>query len=344
MSQETLTYLRENILVGFTEKRGRAWHAARGADDENGNPLNHFTGPVPIEAVRKLMSYPLVEGAITATILNEDGVLVIEDSDRKAIVRADTGEIFLIPSNSYKIHQPEEWLVNNLDLILDGGLEVGSAGLLKGGRRAFVQAELSETRVAGGTGAEPVKHRPFLAAATSHDGSLATTYLTGSTVIVCDNTLSAALRESDSLTHKIRHSANSLNRVHEVRENLGLVVEQIGDVFDAQVEHLTSQYVSDQKWAAFLKAYSNPSGRELEGRSKTMADGKVAGLNRLYNYDERVAPWKSSAYGVLAAVNTFVHHEQTVKGMPRAERNADRLIQGEFDKIDAATLNLLARV
>jgi phage/plasmid-like protein (TIGR03299 family) len=344
MTNETLDYLRQNVLVGYTSVRGNAWHAARGVDDATGQPLNHFAGAVPIEAVRKLMSYPLVEGVVTATLMDEEGVHVIEDPDHKAIVRSDTGEIFMLPSQGYKIHQPEEWLVDNLDLLLDGGLAVGSAGLLKGGRRAFVQAELEETRSAGGTGAEPVKHRPFLAAATSHDGSLATTYLTGSTVIVCDNTLSAALKEGDRLQHKIRHSANSLTRVHEIRENLGLVVEQIGDAFDEQVKELTSQFVADAKWNAFLKAYSNPGGRELEGRSKTMADTKVAGLNRMWSYDERVAPWKNSAYGVLAAVNTFVHHEQTVKGMPRAERNADRLIQGEFDKIDNATLALLARV
>lgn len=338
MSAETIEWLQNNTRIGFTEKRGNAWHAARGVD---GPAKNHFPGAIPVEEVRNLMAYPLGKGEITVTVMDLDGVHVIPHETQTAVVRLDTGDVFGIFSREgYKIHQPEEWLVDNLDLILDGGLEIAGAGLLKGGRRAFVQAELPETREA----AEGVKHRPFLTAATSHDGSMSTTYLTGTTVVVCDNTLSTALGEKGTGKVKIRHSRNSLNRVSEVRQNLGLVVEQAGDEFDAQVEALTSRYVSDSQWQAFLNEMILPKGKDLEGRSKTMADNKMAELNRYWNYDERVAPWKNNAYGVLAAVNTYSHHSMSVKGATRAERNLDRMIGGEFDKLDRNTLALLDHV
>lgn len=337
MSSETLEWLQQNTRIGFTDKRGSAWHSTRGADGEGWT--NHFPGAIPIDEVRRLMTYPLAKGDITVTVLGEDGVQSIVDPNRTAVVRTDTGEVFGIFSrNGYKIHEPEAWLVDALDLLLDGDLEVGSCGLLKGGRQAFVQAELPETRIA----AEGVAHRPFVTAATSHDASLATTYLTGTTVVVCDNTLSTALNEAGAGRVKIRHSRNSLNRIGQMRQDLGLIVEQIGDAFDEQVKTLTSQHVTDATWKLVVEALTAPEGKELTARSRTLADNKATELNQLWNFDERVAPWKNNAYGVLAAVNTYSHHIMKVKGGERPERNLSRMITGEFDKLDRNTLGLLA--
>ena len=55
----------------------------------------------------------------------------------------------------------------------------------------------------------------------------------------------------------------------------------------------------------------------------------------------RVAPWANTAFGVLQAVNTHAHHIQTVKGAGRAERNMTKMVTGEFEKLDAATLDQL---
>lgn len=337
MSTETLEALNTQTLIGFTEKRGTAWHYRADLQEGEGN---HFAGPVPRERALDLLSYPLGYGELTASVLTEDGVLTVSDPTRKAVVRMDTGKMFGIFKQGYQIHEPAEWCLHNLDLILDGGLQIGSVTVLKGGAVVALQAELEDTREA----AEGVKHRPFLTAATSHDGSLATTYLRGTTVVVCDNTLSVALREADALKHKVRHSSGSLGRVTEIRENLALLVEKAGDDFDAQVKKLTSEYVSDSRWNDFVQALTNPKGKELEGRSKTMLENKQAILHRMWHYDERVAPWRNNAFGVLSAVNTAMHHELPVKGATRVERNLGRMVTGEWDDLDAKTLSVLASV
>jgi hypothetical protein len=167
---------------------------------------------------------------------------------------------------------------------------------------------------------------------------LATTFLVGTQIIVCDNTLAAGLKNADAKV-KVRHSVNSLNRVGEIRTNLGLAVEEAGDAFDAEVKALTSEFVSDERWNEFVKAYTNVENT-AEGRSRTMAETKVGILNRLWTFDER----KNNAYGVLAAVNTAMHHEFSVKGMERAERNMLRTVTDEWADIDAGTLALLATV
>lgn len=48
--------------------------------------------------------------------------------------------------------------------------------------------------------------------------------------------------------------------------------------------------------------------------------------------------------GVVQAVNTYVHHEQTVRGVDRAERNMLRAVGGATDALDAATLATLSGV
>lgn len=330
MTKEDLKELAVNSLIGFTNKRGTAWHWREDVD-------NHFEGAVPRERALELLSYPLEEGLITATVLTEEGVISIDDATRKAIVRTDTGALLGVFKQGYKIHQPAEWCLQNVDLILDGGLQIGSVNVLKGGAVASLQAEMEDTR----TAAEGVEYRPFLTAATSHDGSIATTYGVGSQVVVCDNTLSVALKTFESRT-RIRHTSNSLARIGEVRQNLGLIVEQAGDTFDEQVQALTSEYVSDARWAEFVKAFTGVD-KAKEGRSKTIAEAKVKTLNTMWTSDERVTPWRNSAWGALSAVNTSMHHEFGAE-KNREERNALRTVRGEWDSLDSNTLALLATV
>jgi phage/plasmid-like protein (TIGR03299 family) len=335
MSAETIEWLQQNTLIGFTDKRGAAWHG-READD------NHFAGAVPRDEALRLLSYPVESGAVTVTILTADGVLSIEAPDRQAIVRVDTQTVLGLFKMGYKMHQPREWLLEALEILLDGALEIGSVVVLKGGAVAAVQVELPETRIAqGGRGAEPVAHRPFLTAATSFDGSLATTYGVGTQVVVCDNTLAVALRSFDSV-QKIRHTSQSLNRVGEIRQNLGLIVEQVGDAFDDQVRTLTEQYVTDARFAEIVAAYTGVE-KAKEGRSKTIATNKQTALLDLWRRDERVAPWKNSAYGVLAAFNTADHHVFGAE-KSRVERNQMKAITGDRDQFDSNVLRLLATV
>lgn len=334
MSAETLEWLNRNSLIGFTDKRGNAWHHLEGYD-------NHFAGAIPVERMLDLMSYPLAEGFPTVAVVTEDGVTSFPANGHKGIVRLDTGEVFKFFKEGYQIHQPREWLVENLDRLTHGGLNLAAGLLLKGGAVASVQAELTDTREA----AEGVKHRPYITAATSMDGSMATTYLVGTRLWVCDNTLTYALAENDALRHKVRHSSRSLSRMGEVRENLGLVVEAVGDTIDREIERLTSEFVSDSRWAEFVDAFTGLDNiTRPGGKAEKNGHRKAADLNRLWNADERVAPWKNSAWGVLAAVNTAEHHIWGTDGTARETRNALRTVKGQWDAIDSNTLKVLASV
>ncbi|MEV0220316.1 DUF932 domain-containing protein [Streptomyces sp. NPDC050704] len=187
---------------------------------------------------------------------------------------------------------------------------------------------------------EGVEFRPHLFGATSFDGSLATTFKRAVTNVVCDNTMSAGLAETGQQI-KIRHSRYSKLRLSEAREALNIVYE-IADDFAAEVKRLCEQTVTDRQWRSFLDAHV-PLPEE-PGRSRTHAEHKRDALDRLWRHDDRVAPWQNTAYGVVQAVNTFTHHEQTVRGAVRAERNMLRAVTGGVDDLDTGTLHTLDAV
>ena len=90
-------------------------------------------------------------------------------------------------------------------------------------------------------------------------------------------------------------------------------------------------------WDRFLDlqvSRTDQDGSPLRGRALTLADKKHDVLQRLYRHDATVAPWAGTAHGVIQAVNTYEHHESTVRGVPRAERNMLRAITGDFGKLD----------
>lgn len=334
MSAETMTWLNQNTLIGYTDKRGTAWHYR--ASDQGTEP-NHYTGAIPTEDVRRrLFNWKPVEGEITATAMTPEGVITTTAPDRKAIMRSDTGAILGIFKSTYRPHEYDQWLIRNVESILDADVAIGSAGLLKGGAVAWVQVEMADTMEVEG-----VEYRPFLTAATSLDGSLASTYQTGSQVVVCDNTLSVALGQEMAHRFKIRHSAHSLNRIGDVRDALQ-IVHTAGDAFAAEVEALIQQEVSQKQWREFTLAYTNPDPDSK--RSMTIARNKIDQLDRMWNSDERVEPWRGTAWGVVAAVNTWLHHEAPVRGASRAERNMERAVMGGVDASDRQIMKALDMV
>ncbi|MFG1705427.1 DUF932 domain-containing protein [Nonomuraea sp. M3C6] len=335
MSRESLTWLNQNTLIGFSAKRGTAWHYRA---SHQGDEPNHYPGPIPVADVkRRLFGWEPIEGTLETSYLTGDGVTRLTDPTRKTIIRPDTGHILGVFKQGFQIHEYKRWLVQHIETILDDELAIGSAGLLKGGAVAWVQVELPDTC----TTPEGVAFRPFLSAATSLDGSLSSTYQTGAQLIVCDNTLSAALASNNAKRVKIKHSRNSLGRVVDVRDALG-IIHQAADAFAAEVRQLCQVEISDAHWRSFLDQHV-PLPAE-HGRSRTMAQTKRHALMHLWDRDKRVSPWRGTAFGVLQAVNTFTHHGQIVRGAVRAERNMHRMITGDIDDLDLATVQTLEKV
>ena len=188
--------------------------------------------------------------------------------------------------------------------------------------------------------------RPNLLATTSFDGSIATTYKRTITDVVCDNTRDLALAEHGQ-QYKVKHSRYSQARLAPAREAL-MLVHTLADEFAAEVAQLCATPVTPTQWSRFLDLPGPPHGHPGAAADGQGAHprGQEAGApcSGCTAFDERVAPWAGTAHGVLQAVNTYEHHEATVRGATRAERNMLRTISGDFAQLDRTTLATLDRV
>lgn len=355
MSQETMEWLNTMTLIGNTDHRRNAWHYR---EELQGDEPNHYPGPVPTEDIRRrLIPWEAVPRRVavelpadieTMTHMNDKGEplrwAVMEE--RQAITRSDTGHVFEIFKGGYRAHQYDQWLIKNVETILSDGLQINSAGLLKGGGVMWVEVGVPDTIVTP----EGVEFLPNLLAATSFDGSLATTYKRTIQAVVCDNTLEVAKAEKGNQI-KIRHSVNSIGRIGDVREALA-IVHTAADDFAAEVALLTQQTVTDKQWSQLLEQII-PIDREKDGvRKVNMAERKREEVNQMYRHDSRSNTWVGTAFGALQAFNTWGHHVQgglsgkttEERTAARAQRNMLRAVEGTGAKQDQVVLDALSLV
>lgn len=336
MSQENSIWLNTMTLIGFVLKRGKAWHYRA---ESQGDESNHYDGAIPVEDVgRRLFNFEVEERDVYVSMggNNADGSTPTRRvPDRKAMVALDNGDVLGIFKGGYKGHLYQEWLIDHISELLDDGLSIGSAGLLKTRAQAWVQVEMPDNI----TTPEGVVFRPTLLAATSFDGSISTTYGRKVTNVVCDNTMSAALSEAGQQL-KIKHTRNSALRIADAREALA-IVHTMADDFAAEVAQLTAQKISSN---AFQRVLDQVIPRpDDEGRGQSIADRKRGEIVNLYANDDRCAPWAGTAYGVLQTFNTWQHHVATVKGeKTRAQRNYERAITNVGENFDRQILQAVA--
>jgi len=336
-----MQWLNTMVLVGQVDKRGEAWHYRAALQ---GTEPNSYPGFIPVEDVRRRLFGFTVEPQPLFVRRSdfEPGSEFVEVPGRKAWTTSDTGDVLGIFSDGYRGHQYDEWLVRNVENLLDDGLGIGSAGLLRNRAQAWVSIEASDNIMTP----EGVEFRPNLVAATSFDGSLATTYKRTVTNVVCDNTLAAGLGERHGQVYRVKHTRYSKLRIADARDALG-VIHQAADEFAAEVARLGGLEVSRPQFAQWLDVVvpmKAAGGEVLQGKALTLAEHKRDALADLYFRDDRAAPWAGTGLGVLQAFNTYQHHLQTVRGASRVQRNGEAAITGRYAEADGEAIKALELV
>lgn len=345
MSAETMDWLRNNIRIGFTSERGPAWWHGDGYMADG----SHFDGPVPTEEVERLLSVEFVEGTVFSTYTDASGERQsTQDKTRKTIITPDTGEILGIFKQGYQVHGYRQWTADQVAAILDqsrGELATASVGLLRNRGVAFLQAKLVDSGLeVGGYG-----FVPYITAATSVDGTLASTYATGIEGVVCDNTLASGLASAMTKL-KIRHSRKSAGRLADVRGALGLVYKA-ADEFSAAAAALQDVTVTADDFAGWLDEMNGPvpapDPKSSTGGAKYTNAVKLRDrYTDLWTYDPKVKPWKGTAFGIVQLDNTFRTWDRNVSGAAggRIERNMLNMVSGVTGREDATALTALAKV
>lgn len=329
MSQETQEWLSTQTLIGFTEKRGNAWHYRKG-------DKNHYPNAIPEnDVLKRLFSWEVCETPLRFTFNGRSKTI----PNQKAMYRSDNGDVLGIFKDSYQGHGYQEWLLDNVKSILSSDLAIGSAGLLKNGAQAWVSIEMEELFKAR----DNVLFRPHLLACTSFDGSIATTYKPCIQVVVCDNTLNAGLSEKGQV-YKLKHTKYSAVKISDAREALGIIFDTAED-FEKDLNSLIEWEVSDKDFEKVLDILIPVPDEDENKRGNTVANKKRDEIKGLYANDDRAAQWNGTAFGTLQAFNTWNHHfAQVRKGAPRVVRNMENVVSDKMGAADNAILTALQKV
>lgn len=371
MSYHTSAYLNAgNILVGNVRNTGNAWWYNQSL--ENADRPTHFQDFIPLTTVRdRLFGWSAWESNrlvayfeqperddVGNVVLDSNGHPVMKTYEVpvrsfKAIGREDwivngvpadeeegADAILHVQGKDYGVHQLQEVFINSTAQILGGAdnmaMGVCSAGLLKWGRRAWITITIPQNLTNDDSG---LQFRPNLTVSTSFDSSLATSWTRTFGIPVCDNTLDYQLvKAGDKGKYVLKHTKNSVARIKDAAEALGLLNEQ-ADEMDRALSELIKVEVPEKVFLQWLdKMVPVPDLREtvkevksIQGETvqvkKVNTNGQTMALNRrdklveMWDRDPRVAPWKNTKLGILQLWNTFNQHERTFKASKQFDGN-----------------------
>ena len=256
----------------------------------------------PIEVWQKSagMDFEINQSDVLFNAANGDGNLLNlrVNSDATVLYRSDNSEPLSVVSKRYKVVQPHDVLSFYRDLVSVGGLELETAGVLKGGKKLWALAKTGqETILAGGD-----KVKAYLLLATSCDGSLATTAQFTSVRVVCNNTLQMAVGVSKGAV-RVPHST-TFDPV-AVKQELGLGMSA-WDVFMTNIKAMSNRPVNKFEAMSYLVNVLGDPALPLNDQPNQKAIQTVYGLYSGSGKGSDLVSASGTAWGLVNGVTEFV--------------------------------------
>jgi phage/plasmid-like protein (TIGR03299 family) len=253
--------------------------------------------------------------------------------NRVALYRSDTGGFLSIVSDEYKVVQPWQILQFMGDMVSRAGFRMEVAGSLLGGRKIWALARVND----GGAVVGRDIVRPYILAATSYDGTMATTFKFTSIRVVCNNTLRMAASEKSradgAVVDCVRVNHYSHLDIDEVRRRLG-IVHDAWDRFIVNARLLAESKVTRSFAQDFLaKVLPSQNHKPVE---ETRAYRKILALFDGEEPMATVPESRGTAWELLNSVTWYVDH---VAG--RKDNRLDSAWFGRGDEIKARAANAL---
>lgn len=232
--------------------------------------------------------------------------------DRFAVIRnnpiiPDQVDVLGDVGNFYHCIQNEE-LTGLLEALVDeSGAEFETAGAIDGGRKVFVTMKMPGSAKVGGVD----QVDSYLAAMTSHDGSMPTTLMVTPIRIVCQNTLNLAFQGADHM-HKVRHRVGAgKSMVQQAREALEFTFDFI-DGFQEEAEQLINTSLTQSQFEALVeREFGSPKG--TPNATATRNQNKVDQMAELFADASTQAGIRDTAWAGLNALTEWYDHFSPVR-------------------------------
>jgi phage/plasmid-like protein (TIGR03299 family) len=293
----------------------------------NGKPAFAYFGETPWHKLGQKLDAPATaEEAVFAAgldyevkltpVVTVDGLGVPKT---RAVIRHDNQTVLGVVSDKYVPVQNRQAFGFLDAVVADGGLRYHTAGALGQGERIFLLAKLpGHIRVKD---TDDIVDK-YLLLSNAHDGSAALRTLFTPVRVVCQNTLSMALRQGRGEGVSIRHNGNLAAKIQEAQRVLGLATKFYDDA-QSKIDRLASVYPTPAQLETYFKVlYPDPEDAADNGRAKQTRENLLGLFEGGIGHD--MPGIKHTLWCAYNAVTEMLDH-RTYRGKSEQERASNRL-------------------
>jgi phage/plasmid-like protein (TIGR03299 family) len=315
----------------------------------NGKTEAAFAGKVPWHGLGHMVEKNMTAlEALELAGLNWDVIqepLFLADgteiTDRLANVRSDGGVVGTV-SPTYQVIQNTEQ-AEFIDAVCgEGGAYVECAGSLTGGKKVFWTIDASETTL--DTSTEDVLKNKIIFT-NSHDATSSFKAYFSTIRVVCQNTLTASLREIRGANHiKIQHSKNAHARMRQV---IGVLKaeKQFAHTFAEIANRLAGIPVNQKDYETILsKVFGNEEKAKSTREVNRIITSKAACAKSLKTELDWFGKTSATAWDALNSVTYFTSHilsPRTSKIFTENEAVFNSTFDGSANKIQQKALDVV---
>lgn len=203
-------------------------------------------------------------------------------------------------------------------LVDDGEATFETAGALKGGSRVFVTMRLpKQVRIA-----DDDSLNLYVAVATGHDGEFAFHAFPTPVRIVCQNTLSIALRGARS-SYVVRHDRGAAPKLAEARSILKVTFEG-GDVLGRAAREMLSMPMAEPEFMALVEKHFVPEPETVTRRTMLAVRHQREDLRHLGFRAPTQEVGRGTAWGAFNALSEWSEWVRPTK--PGATTSAEAVL------------------
>lgn len=196
-------------------------------------------------------------------------------------IRQDTGHALGVVGKRYEVIQNREAFDFLDGLRQDGAIEYESVFSIDDGKTVCVLARTPKDSTVAG---EP--HKQFILFKTSHDGSEAIRIVPTDVRVVCQNTMSLAVRRRGSDSVSIRHTRSARDRLRIAQEAMA-DVDRTFENYKQSAEMMATVKLTDNDFLTYVNSLVPEVDRKDSGRSYVISENKRRQLFMNYYHDAR---------------------------------------------------------
>lgn len=213
-------------------------------------------------------------------------------------VRNDTDSVLGIVGSRYKVVQNSE-AFDFMDELLGEGVTYESAGSMQGGKRIWLLAKMPEADILGD------KVEPYMVFTNNHDGFGSVKVAMTPTRVVCQNTLTVALKNAKR-TWNARHSGSIESKKADALATLNFAGAYMDNLKEFADKYATIK-ISGPEFNLFNE-YLFPITEDMGARKEESQLMLRSQLESCY-VEEDLGNIRNTAWGVINAVADMVSHK-----------------------------------